>query len=788
MKKKKKNKKGFSLVEILAVIVILSILAVISIASIQGIVSRARTKYYQTLEKNMISAAQSYMEKNREYSPKVEGQVSKVDLSTMIEAKYIEKLVDYNKETCDSSKSYVQVFKYKDELLYTPYLECPNYKSDVLANYSNFEMSINFSGTLKTAKADLNVKDSTYGIVSYNYRIYANDKLVYSSDNYSTGKTKTDINKSISLKEYVPGKIKVRLTAINSYGISKTISKTSDDTFKDTESPSCGETTGESTVWTSGKRTITVKCSDGNGVGCTREVYTKEFDTDTKVGTITIKDKEGNSTSCNVNVYIDKGAPTVTLNVYKKDTTNKKLNNTVMNTITADKSNPTKNLTVDKDSVGGWLNKDNYPNGVALEIKYQDPSGISKVEWYWNNENLKSTDANIKTIPETNKDIKDISVDSGTYEVYLYGEGYRYGIIKVTDQVGNTSTINVTVPMDRTSPSKPSTVGHKWTNRDTKPSSESGLAEYNSGWTNTNVFTHPTASTDALSGTSTYGYKTTGASGNNTGNTSRYDVQTAGTSKVSFRSCDKAGNCSDYGQEFTVNLDFDKPTLGYELWKVDNNGNKLSGHNSDEWSTRRILRSLYPSDTTSGIAKSQYSTDGTNWIDEGNVASWTMSNEGINNTLYRTIDNAGNISDAIRIIMKIDWTAPQYLSKINNTDASWGNAKYRFGWNMNENLSGVNPHTTVFEYCYTGYKNNRKCGATCSKGNSYSHRPATMNGNDWNYFQNANKSDALYGTTGAYELSGGAVCDVSGHTVRTYFNVCDIAGNCNPSGLQEYPK
>ena len=99
MKKKKKNKKGFSLVEILAVIVILSILAVISIASIQGIVSRARTKYYQTLEKNMISAAQSYMEKNREYSPKVEGQVSKVDLSTMIEAKYIEKLVDYNKET-----------------------------------------------------------------------------------------------------------------------------------------------------------------------------------------------------------------------------------------------------------------------------------------------------------------------------------------------------------------------------------------------------------------------------------------------------------------------------------------------------------------------------------------------------------------------------------------------------------------------------------------------------------------------------------------------------------------
>lgn len=97
---------------------------------------------------------------------------------------------------------------------------------------------------------------------------------------------------------------------------------------------------------------------------------------------------------------------------------------------------------------------------------------------------------------------------------------------------------------------------------------------------------------------------------------------------------------------------------------------------------------------------------------------------------------------------------------------------------MYENASGVNSGSTIFEYCYSGY-NNKGCGATCDKGNRYSHRPAHINSDDWHYFQDATHLDAYNYQTGDYELSGGAVCNVSGHHIRTYFKVCDHAGNCD---------
>lgn len=70
--------------------------------------------------------------------------------------------------------------------------------------------------------------------------------------------------------------------------------------------PTCGETIGESTEWTSGNRTITVKCSD-NRSGC--KSVTKTFNSTTKVGYIEIKDGNNNTASCPVDVYIDKTPP-----------------------------------------------------------------------------------------------------------------------------------------------------------------------------------------------------------------------------------------------------------------------------------------------------------------------------------------------------------------------------------------------------------------------------------------------------------------------------------------------
>ncbi len=90
--------------------------------------------------------------------------------------------------------------------------------------------------------------------------------------------------------------------------------------FFDKRAPVCKETTGESTTWQQGNRTVTVKCLDYMGnmnkiherhdSKCVQETYSKTFNTTTEQGTITIKDTAGNSTNCPVNVYVDKSAPT----------------------------------------------------------------------------------------------------------------------------------------------------------------------------------------------------------------------------------------------------------------------------------------------------------------------------------------------------------------------------------------------------------------------------------------------------------------------------------------------
>ena len=83
----KKNNSGFTMVELLAVIVILGILSVISIAAIQGVLAKARKQYYVTQKNNMVMAAQSYLNANKRFAPKVSGQYVTIDLGTLISNK-----------------------------------------------------------------------------------------------------------------------------------------------------------------------------------------------------------------------------------------------------------------------------------------------------------------------------------------------------------------------------------------------------------------------------------------------------------------------------------------------------------------------------------------------------------------------------------------------------------------------------------------------------------------------------------------------------------------------------
>ena len=76
----------------------------------------------------------------------------------------------------------------------------------------------------------------------------------------------------------------------------------------DVDPPKCGTSTGASTSWTNGNRTVKQACTDSQS-GCVNTTYQKTYSTTTVTDTVTISDKAGNTASCKYNVYVDKIPP-----------------------------------------------------------------------------------------------------------------------------------------------------------------------------------------------------------------------------------------------------------------------------------------------------------------------------------------------------------------------------------------------------------------------------------------------------------------------------------------------
>ena len=309
-----KSKKGFTLIEILAAITILALLTGIAVVSVTKIIDNAKENHYTTAEENIILAGQNYSQQNREVLPKSLGQKTKLPLSLLIEKKYIQEIMDYSNNVCDIDKSYVEIYKYsKNDYTYQVYLECPSYTSEnrIKANTPSITASINIDAVKSTPKANITIIGNDK-IMSYNYIIYRNNKEVKNTGNISVTDNKERLVLNLNLKDYTPGKIKMQITATNTYGNVKTITISED--VKDQKGPTCiikeEDKTTSPKEWTKENRKIVVGCEDGDGSGCVKKEISKTFKTTTKDGIIVIEDKDGNKTNCNVSVYIDKTPPT----------------------------------------------------------------------------------------------------------------------------------------------------------------------------------------------------------------------------------------------------------------------------------------------------------------------------------------------------------------------------------------------------------------------------------------------------------------------------------------------
>ena len=106
-----KNKRGFTLIEVIAVIVILGLIIVIAIPFFQGSLSVFRDDYYGELEKNALNSGKEFFKENKLFLPNRFLDTQKIDYATLVNQSFLDEVKDYNGKKCNESKSYVIAVK-----------------------------------------------------------------------------------------------------------------------------------------------------------------------------------------------------------------------------------------------------------------------------------------------------------------------------------------------------------------------------------------------------------------------------------------------------------------------------------------------------------------------------------------------------------------------------------------------------------------------------------------------------------------------------------------------------
>lgn len=311
-----KNNKGFTMVEILAAIVIMGLLTTIAIVSVSSVINKAEKNHYKTQEKNMIMAAKSYSQDNRNFLPKEIGGSKIIMLSELQNRKYIGDVLDRSKMVCnngslDAGGSYVEIFRYsKDGYSYRPYLKCRKYETGK-EEYGGEgpDITLTMTKNYDNPSFSFEITDTEGKIISYNYVIYKYELLVRDSGSIPVSKVGSIPKKEVSLKDLIPGEFKIVFTATNMYG--KQSVETITGNILDENGPTCTNIQPVYGDWQKVPEvTITANCVDNSGSGCAREIYSQVFREDIKIGIIEMTDNLGNKGNCEVGVYIDNTPPT----------------------------------------------------------------------------------------------------------------------------------------------------------------------------------------------------------------------------------------------------------------------------------------------------------------------------------------------------------------------------------------------------------------------------------------------------------------------------------------------
>ena len=106
-----KNNKGFTMIEIISVVIIMGVILLLVIPGVSKLMARFRNDYYEKVELTVTESGKDFFSDNKIYLPDGILETAYVNTSSLISEKYAENLLDYRGNSCklEDQKSYTIV-------------------------------------------------------------------------------------------------------------------------------------------------------------------------------------------------------------------------------------------------------------------------------------------------------------------------------------------------------------------------------------------------------------------------------------------------------------------------------------------------------------------------------------------------------------------------------------------------------------------------------------------------------------------------------------------------------
>ncbi len=234
------EKKGFTMVELLATILIIGIVSGIGIVSVMNLRDNQREKFNKSQQQMFLETARTYFSENKQYLPQKPLGIEYVTLKELMESNYItEEFVDYDKQPFNNdSKVTVQRigngnYAYNCILITADgtVIESEQAKLKVSFTYENLKGNLRKLGdnhyTNSSPIVTVNVRTTnSVKIGAYEYKIYQGGRELKQSEvKYlkKGGEASKEIKIQLNVEEYTDNnyKIKIIFHDMNAHEISK---------------------------------------------------------------------------------------------------------------------------------------------------------------------------------------------------------------------------------------------------------------------------------------------------------------------------------------------------------------------------------------------------------------------------------------------------------------------------------------------------------------------------------------------------------------------------------------